>query len=114
MEPIAAVTAPIETGARYAGMMRPFPVDPPANLAKAVDPARKIDLVDVVRQAEATLARDDVLLMKGVTNLAAGSLSIASLHQLQVRTILFKVKHEATTGIVTNLNQSIRTVLNAA
>ncbi|EDT40729.1 hypothetical protein [Burkholderia ambifaria] len=114
MESIAAITGLADRGALSAHAMRPPPVEPPLVLADRASPVRTLDPVAGVRRAEAMFAKDDAALVRGLTQIDPANFSIASLYQLQVRTILFKVKHEAVTGIVTNLNQSMKTILNAA
>ncbi|MGU8077177.1 hypothetical protein [Burkholderia pyrrocinia] len=114
MESVAAIPELNEIGVRYAWTTRPLAFDPPVNLTTSTDPARKLDPATVIRRAEAAFVRDDVALMKSVHNLSVENLSIASLYQLQARAALATVKHEVAAGVVSNLSQSIKTVLNAA
>ncbi|KVO19697.1 hypothetical protein [Burkholderia ubonensis] len=114
MEPIAAVAGLTDRGAVFTHAMRPLPFEPSLVLSDQAGSVRKFDPTAAVRRAEALFAQDDATLVKGLKQIDAANLSIASLYQLQARTILFKVKHEAVTGIVTNLNQSMKTILNAA
>ncbi|KVD55010.1 hypothetical protein WI87_22365 [Burkholderia ubonensis] len=114
MESIAAVTGLTDRGAASAQAMRPLPFEPSLVFGHPAGAVRKLDPAAAVRRAEAVFAQNDATLVKGLKRIDSATLNIASLYQLQVRTILFKVKHEAVTGIVTNLNQSMKTVLNAA
>ncbi|AOJ03736.1 hypothetical protein WS70_17515 [Burkholderia mayonis] len=114
MESISALTLSGHRELLRTQAPRPQPVDAPIDLANTVESARATGPIAAIRRAETMLARDDAMLMRHLGQIDAAKIGIASLHQLQIRTILFKVKHEAVTGIVTNLNQSIKTVLNAA
>ncbi|AGK49824.1 hypothetical protein BTI_4162 [Burkholderia thailandensis MSMB121] len=114
MESISALTLSGHRELLRMQAPRPQPVDAPIDLASTVESARATGPVAAIRRAETMIARDDAMLMRHLGQIDAAKIGIASLHQLQIRTILFKVKHEAVTGIVTNLNQSIKTVLNAA
>ncbi|KVV39193.1 hypothetical protein WT27_14815 [Burkholderia territorii] len=114
METIAAIAGLSESGVLRGHATRPLPIDVSMVIEGRAGTIRKFDPIAGVRHAEAVFARDDAMLVNALKESGAKNLSVASLYQLQVRTILFKVKHEAMTGIVTNLNQSIKTILNAA
>ncbi|HDR9511851.1 hypothetical protein C5615_36580 [Burkholderia cepacia] len=114
MESITAIEGLKEVGAPYAWMVQPRAFDSPVTLSKAVDSARTLDPVAGIRRAEAAFDRDNAELMSGITRITGEGISIASLYQLQVRATLYKVKHEIAAGIVSNLSQSVKTVLNAS
>ncbi|MET3633164.1 hypothetical protein [Burkholderia sp. 572] len=114
MDSITAMTGVTVRNEPSVQVMRPLQVDAPVALDDPIVAVRWLDPVSEVRRAEAAFARDDATLVNELRQIDTANLSVASLYQLQVRTILFKVKHEAVAGVVMNLNQSMKTILNAA
>jgi hypothetical protein len=91
----------------------PMPVSAPVDL-KAASRAHGIsDVYSSVRRADQVFGKGELALVQEIKSLQTSEMSMASLTKLQMRVIVFKAHHEALTGVVTNLNQSLKTVLNA-
>ncbi|MGT0193836.1 hypothetical protein ACVHYJ_17530 [Burkholderia pyrrocinia] len=94
-------------------------VTPPPTWNEQIDlesagTVRPLDVMAGMRAVERNLAINQHQLVSAVQDIRRSGGSLSSLTQLQLRVSEYTITHQVLSSVVSSMNQSLRTVLNAA
>ncbi|WP_157661847.1 hypothetical protein [Burkholderia ubonensis] len=112
MQSIESIGAIENNVAQRGPKIPPQPVDGQFDLSQT-GAARPLDVMNGLRAVEHNLAISQYGMLHTLSEIKRTGGSISSLMILQLRVSEYTVKHQVLSGVVSSMNQSLRTVLNA-
>jgi len=113
MESIASISAINEPVIGHGGVGRPAPWITTVSVSQQVAAERTPNVLNGMKQVELGISRSSNGLVESLRDIQRTGGALPSLFRLQAEATTFSVNMQVMSGVVTSLNQSMRTVLNA-